>query len=64
MDIIARRLPPPAVEGALARHAEYLRRVKMLPLLTPACLIATGCRVHWTPKTVYAPTATAMMMKY
>ena len=29
MDIIARRLPAPAVAGALAQYAGYLKRVKM-----------------------------------
>ena len=46
MGIIARRLPAPAVAGALAPSAGYLRRVKMPTWLTHVSLIATEWRVN------------------
>ena len=45
MGIIARQLPAPAVVGALAPHAGYLRRVKMPTWLTLVSLTATEWRV-------------------
>jgi hypothetical protein len=46
MGIIARRLPAPAVAGALAPSAGYLRRVIMPTWLTLVSLTATGWRVN------------------
>ena len=46
MGIIARQLPAPAVVGALAPSAGYLRRVKMPTLLTLVSLTATEWRVN------------------
>ena len=46
MGIIARRLPAPAVAGALAPSAGYLRRVTMPTWLTHVSLTATEWRVN------------------